>query len=498
MDTMVDSVFPTTQSWSAWDELDLEYNGATALYHWGWYKFNLTEAWRGAINITSVKLGFFDNYIAMGSGSSYWVVRSIDPLNETWADTTITWNNQPSTYGWYEAPPTSIPYSNQQWLIFDLYAGNSTQGIGAIQDAYNNNRTESFRLGCTSTPYTVWFYTREATNNKPYLQVFYTQTETSEEMGRPTIENPSYKTLRFYAIADTAVTSASPDTNYDGENISQVNYRASMGFTTDIMVKFNISYPDYIDGVKSDKTFSLHDYYFTASSIVFESFCHYVPFDQALQGFDCISSIARADEGWNASTVTWNTRPLYHSRWMSSTLITNAQYWTFDIGEDEGIIRANIYNHTTYSIVNHINHNKSAEGVNSWRMLEYEYLMQDGYSRLWPHIDMEVAISTYTVPSIPHLTWTNAHIYLANQWHLTPFIAGMLLCAMIYGAFMVPIGWMLRRANKGVFFMLVLTMVFDTIFLMFGWFGDNGIMLYGFIMLVMVVTMGGKLKGWIS
>ena len=131
------------------------------------------------INSAMLYLYYYDYYQGDPSGKTV-VARRASP---SWAEETITWNNQPT--GYVPSASTTMP-SSYGWVSWDV-----TEAVqGFVNGTWNNYgwqikfQTEGLDTGYADPK----FYSKEAATNKPYLEVTYTS---GSPPNKPTLASPS-------------------------------------------------------------------------------------------------------------------------------------------------------------------------------------------------------------------------------------------------------------------------------------------------------------------
>ena len=484
-DTEVMSDAPNSHLWSSNANLQLGNRSSPANDQRGYFKFNMTSAYVGAINITTALLRFYMSNLDFGSLGD--VINIWNTNNESWSATTITYNNAPALdiIEVYDVLSTSTPQYYSLWIPS---SSNTTQGLGALQNAYDNNETRTFCLGFYLFNSAMEWSTMES-SFKPTLTITYTQTLFNEStLPRPSLSNPTNYDAIFYAKEDAVVEVQAPSSNFGSENISQIQDLSGVGYRAYIFLKFNFSIPDIINGEPNENAFTLSGVNWIANSLIFKQYCQYVSEDPTYQGWNIIEGIPRANETlWTQSTITWNNQPLLRGYISDPLSMTTIGFKSFDLSTEESYIRYSIANGYTYTIVNMEDDQISRNAFSNWIMTEW--------GTLTPYI--EIALSTepqaFSLPHAP-LGFSNAHEYLAVQWSITPFIAGNLLSAMVYTVTVVPISFILRKAGKGDFIkwtIIIANFVFLTMFTWFGWLNAG---LYIILLILTILFLGGVLK----
>lgn len=459
---------------------------------WGWFKYNMTEAYRGTINITSAKLYWYLDHIDYGGEGQYiyYETWSIDYTNETWFDHNITWNNQPTLKSSIEEQEKQQIIAEDQFYWWKLKdPGTGSYGCDPLQTAYDNNRTKTYvlKLSPDKNYFMAEWVSTDASSYKPYLRVEYEYEESEgEEDTTPDIPNPYYYTMTFYPTFDVKVYNTLPDSNFEGENVSQIHYDISDGRVSDLLLKFNMSFPNLINGEENTNNILLEDYPFDTLEITFFQYCGFSPDteeDIDWKPYHLLTGIDRSDEDWNSSLVTWNSKPSYRNDVSLTTYIESDGWFSHDFLTDENFLRKTIKNLTTYTVVHRVDQDKDKYGFSDWRMSEFE-------DQFKPYIQLKLAIEELTLPVKDYLTFSTAHIWLASQWSITPFIAGHLLCAMIFTVIIVPLYFVTRK-------LMIITMgtiMLSVSFIIFGWL-HLGVFI--FILAFTILTNGAKIKRWL-
>jgi hypothetical protein len=499
-DTLTSQTANSSQLWYNDLKLQLGYGAGATSQRIGWFKFNMTSSYVGAINITSATVYFYVQSVDFAPSSSYWYLKSIAPTNETWIDKTITWNNQPSRYNFTEAPGVTFSNTPNTWYQFSLtntFPINSTEGITALQTAYNHNRTKTYVLYTNTQPQYQWITSKEGGANKAKLVITYTQTIASQTVGAPYIANPETHSLEFFAKEDSQVNSIFPNMNYNGMNISQDQWSNSSGARSDIYLKFNMTWPDLVDGA-ANANFSLATIQWHATLIVFHQYCDFAPYlSPSWLGYDVLKGIPRTEENWSASLITWNNRPAtLRTNELGNQYISSAGWKEFDISTDENLIRANVLNRTTYTLVNLINQRLTSQAYYNWRMIEYAKPMVP-----WILMTVETGTIPVSVPQV--LTLFNAPSFLARSWSMPGdlygqqgyFIAGILISSMLYMVTVLPIAWIMRKSSQRNIMLTIASIGALVMFTFLTWLDWR---ILTIIILVTLVTQGGKIKDWLG
>lgn len=478
-DTMTIDYLPNSQLWYDEEVLEVGYDTTIPVTKFGWFKFNLSEkSDLGQLNVTSAYLYLYYDSTAYGSGQASFRLKSIDYTNETWDDETITWNNQPSRCSWYENSGVDVS-SSKMWYGWSL-------NVTSVQTAYDNNRTKTYVLSTASSYWMGEWRSLEYTGYKPKLYVEYQQKE--EQTGTetpPIISNPEYHILTYYPKADAELNSASPNTNWGTEETGQIKHSIYDGVTIDHIFKFDMSFPDLLDG-NENTWLNLSEIPFDAVYIHFSHECQFVPEEPPpCRGYTMVNGISRIGEDWNETTITWNNKPQYRTLNLGQTFVDKAGWYFIDISIDESFIRNSILNYsTTYSLVHRYNQTISHHAYSDWRFREYSLQKLNSYA-LQPHIEMKVAINSFEEEFPETLTFSNAHLFLAANWHVTPFIAGHMLSAMIYGVTVVPIGYVLKDSDYAKWIITIFSVGLTTLFVIFGWMHLG---IYVFLLVFSLVT----------
>jgi hypothetical protein len=479
-DTIISEYLPDYQGWTTTTPLQMGRDTTIPEDKRGFFQFNLSSAYMGSITITSVTLYVYCPSQAYG-GNAYYTCRSIDPSNETWDDNTITWNNSPTRYTFEESSGITVS-ATATFYSWSMVAGNSTQGIGAVQDAYDNNRSKTYVLASTATYAVHNWNSIDAGSNRPRLYVTYTVAyagEYTEEA--PELTNPRIYQFKYYPKNDSTVNNIAPTTNYGTQNISQIQYSAS-GIVSDILVKFDLRVPDTIDDNNNTNLYSLASTPFDILEMYFYQYCNFAP-DPPFQAFNYLSGIYRSNETWTETGVNWNNKPTYRD-----DIITTAQeitddttYIRYDLATEENYIRYSVQNEYNYTVVHRVRFNMTT-GFNEWRMREYNTSK--------PYIVMNVALDELAIAYPDYLTFTTAHYYLAISLDVTPFIAGHLLTAIFCTVLFLGVAMCTR--NK-----FILTSVFVacmTVSLLFGWLHIG---VYALLLITTLILAGGLFKKWV-
>jgi hypothetical protein len=485
-DTLVDKENPTLQLWSASDPLQLGNSTTYGHEHIGYFKFNASEYRSlGNISIYLASLHFHLDSLDMGSvGNFMWIYNT---NNETWSDSTITWNNRPAL-DVYEFGDSIVSTMPKWYNFFVPDSSNTTQGLGALQDRYDNNSTMTYCLAFNEFASLQSFASVESSSYKPYLTVSYSQTPATTEptLARPSISAPTLYTLTYFVTEDSVVQSFNATANKNGETSSQIQLLTGVGQTASIYLKFNFSIPDRINGSPNTDNFTMEGVNFVANYIHFKTYCSFASSDPMYNGFNVLEGLPRVNEGWNASTITWNNRPSTRGYLTEYLWIATTGYKTFDLSQEEDYIRYSIQNESTYSIVHEVDSRSSRQVFSNWIMTEYASLSSS--------IEMEVVTEPQAIGTPSVLTWTSAPSFLAVSWSVTPFIAGHLLSAMIYLVTVVPISWILKKGGRGDFIkwtIIIANFVFLTMFMWFGWLNIG---LYVILLILTILMLGGVLK----
>lgn len=482
-DTCIKSNAPNTQTWSSL--ADLQLLNTTSGDSIGYYKFNMTTEYVGAINVTSALLRWHMSHLDFGSVGT--VINVWNTNNESWFDHNITYNNAPplNIIEVYDTLSTGTPQYYSFWIPS---SDNTTQGLGAIQNAYNNNQTRTFCLGFYLYDTGMEWSSTDSTTNKPTLTIAYTQTSSSEDtMDRPSLTQPTTYDLIFYAKEDAVVNLQNPSTNYGSENISQIQEMSGVGHRAYVYLKFNFTLPDRINGDANTENYSMTGVNWIGQSLIFKQYCQFAPTDPSFDGWNSLDGIPRANEtSWNQTGITWNNRPSLRGLISEAQFIYSIGWKAYDISTEENYIRFSIANGYTYSIVHKVDDRISRQTYNNWIMSEYNALV--------PYIEIVLASEPSVFVTTTALTWTTAPTYLARSWSLTPFIAGNLLSAMIYTVTVVPISFILKKGGKGDFIkwtIIVANFVFLTLFTVVGWLNPA---FYVILLIFTILLLGGVLK----
>lgn len=492
MDTFVNSAIPDLQVMYANEQIQIG-KGTTGYITIGWLKFNLSQAsiGVGAINITQAIFYLYAETKDWGTGLGLNALKSIDPSNETWTDTTITYNNMPTRYTPDEASWVAVNAVGQ-YYSWSLYpTGDPTYGLQAFQDAYDNNRTKSYAVNSTESVFSIQWTSMEGSSTKPRLEVSYTQDQDLPTEDLPIIENPEFLILKYYAIADSELRSDYPLMNYGSEPTGQISYSAQSGITRDHIFKFNISYPDLVDGAVNTN-FSLVNYTWSLVYVSFGQYCEYSPSSVSesadWRSYNTITGISRETEDWSEYIVTWNNKPDYRED-IRSFYVDHLGWYVTELTTDYAWIRYSVTNGTSYSVVNRVDKTKDSYGWNNWKLRESGIDPQSLYYR--PNLEIKIAIGGYVAPVVPYLTFSNAHVYFANSLHVTPFIAGHLLSCMIYMATLVPIAFLSRKNDYFDWILTIGSMCLFVAFLSFGWLNIG---VFAILFLITILIEGSELK----
>jgi hypothetical protein len=443
-DTYVESWNPSAQFWWSVQNVSIGLDAIGDQTN-GWFQFNISSAYTGTITITSATVSIYAFAKDYGSLTDYLGIKSIAPATEGWNDHTITWSSQPSRYTYYEANDGSLP-SLPNWITFNLYAGNSTQGIGALQDAYDNNRTKSYCINPQTTEWGIYVYSSESSIYKPRLTVYYDYVAPSEPTTpAPMLSLPELHTWIYYPIEDTVVSSGYPALPWGNQTTSQISYSSSV--TSSLILKFNLANPDLIDGLPNNNNLSIVNLGFDMESAIFAQYCQ----DPGLTVFNTLRGIARAGEGWSENLTCWNNKPSERGTDITSPqMILINQAYNYSIIVDEDFMRYSIQNNYTYSIYHEVDQSYGFRGYNYWYMREWNQTGLSSYLKITAYVELgSMPTSTY-----PFLTFSNAPEYLARQWSLYGsqgvFIAGHILCLIVLAVIVVPIGFITRKKNLTV------------------------------------------------
>lgn len=484
-DTEVMENAPNSQSW--YTNAQLQLANWTALEKRGYFKFNLSEAYRGALNVTGVQLMFHFAHFDFGTVGNE--IDIYDTNNESWFDHNITWNNAPPLQ--YLEVYDSLHSSMAMWYTFFLSEGegNTTFSMGGVQNAYNTNSTRTYVMAFPLMYSFMEWDTNESATYRPYMVVYYSQNlATEQETPRPNILQPTAYSLLFFADQDALVKSWSITENAGSENVSSVEGLVSSGYISILYLKFNLTRPDRVNNSPNSDNFTLTNVNFIATRIVFSIYCGYLPQDVMFRGYFITEGIPRENEtSWNETSLTWSNKPSTRGYTSFQTYIDKEGYVSFDISLEENFIRYSIQNETTYSLVFETDQRASGNVYASFYTHEAELDI--------PYIGMDITTEpsalTVTVP----LSWTNADEYLAVSWKLTPFIAGHFLSAMIYCVTVLPIGWIARKSHEKAKFvamlLLVLSVIELTAFVLFTWLNGG---IYVILLIILILFFGGVLK----
>jgi len=490
-DTLVDKELPNQQSWDTNTQLQL--GNSTATYgpheHIGYYKFNMSEknGELGALDFSTFRayvLIWFAN-LDMGSlGDTY---QLYDLNNESWSASSITWNNRPAL-DYPEGMAHSLGSTTPTYKVFVLPWGNWTYGTIAVWDAYNNNVTRSFALGFLLHDSLTEWETAEG-SHPPELWIEYTRQITTDEYTstRPALTNPSRYTLTYFADEDAVVKSFDASTNFGTENDSQIQYASASGVTTSLYLKFNLSYPDLIDGVDNTENYTLSEVNFIAESIFFKQYCTFAPEGFSWESYNHLEGLFRDNEtSWNQTAITWNNRPQSRGSLTLKLYIEGQGWTTYDLSLEEDYIRYSVGNNFTYSVIHSVDPSYTRQGFSNWRMTEY--------NAQCPYIEMVVLTEPHALSLPSVLTWTTADDYLAVSWSISPFIAGHLLSSMIYLVTVVPISFILAKVKKSEFIKWTIIIANFSFLTMFVWFGWLNVGVYVILLILTVLMLGGILK----
>ena len=481
-DTCVKSNAPDTQAW--YSSADLQLLNTTLGDSIGYYKFNMTTEYVGEITIQTALLRWYMSHLDFGSVGT--VINVWNTNNETWFDHNITYNNAPplDIIEVYDTLSTSTPQYYSFWIPS---SDNTTQGLGAIQDAYDNNITRTFCLGFYLWDTGMEWSSTDSATHKPTLTIAYQKTSESEDtQDRPSLNQPTMYSLIFYAEQDALVELQLPSTNFGTDNISQIQEMSGVGYRAYMYLKFNFTTPDRINGDANTEGFTTLGVNWIAQSIVFKQYCQFVP-EVSFQGWNVLEGIPRANEtSWNQTGITWNNRPNLRGRITESQFINAIGWKGYDLAFEENYIRFSMSNGYTYSIVHKVDDRISRQVYQNWIMSEWNALV--------PYIEMVVFTEPQAFVTTTALTWTTAPNYLARSWTLTPFIAGHLLSAMIYTVTVVPISFLLKKGGKGDFIkwtIIIANFVFLTLFAYVGWLNPY---FYIILLIFTILLLGGVLK----
>ena len=163
-DTFVDKSTPTS-NYGTWTQIRTD-PSSTYTYR-SLLKWDLSQI-RQQATITEAK--FYLYYYAWAANNPTGRQQDVLRVTSTWAENTVTWNTQPTfdTTIWAYA---NIPAS-PGWLIFNI--------TDLVQKWVNGTYTNYGILlrdhgEGIPTDYTIYFYSREASSNKPYLYIKGTQ-----------------------------------------------------------------------------------------------------------------------------------------------------------------------------------------------------------------------------------------------------------------------------------------------------------------------------------
>jgi hypothetical protein len=486
-DTSTYSDAPGSQFWYNAPYLAVSYDSSTGYDHRSWFKFNLSTAYIGAINITSAKLQLYCTELRYSDPSSpIFNIRSIDPTNESWIDTTITWTNMPTRYAWYETDNPTVVNAQNSWFTWIMSdPGNSTKGMGAVQDAYDNRRTKTYVVQSSCNVWQPWFFSEDWTEFKPQLILAYSQEyggESDATEGQPSLNNPITYDLLFYPDADIRVNPLS--WSYT-ENVSQTRHSIDDSYDNFLYLKFDLSHPDLVDGIPNQGSFTLANVSFVAYNIRFSQFCWYAPpIDSGWIGYNTVSGIPRSNETWDQTTMDWTTKPSWRS--MNTTaydyIAIYGYYHTYPITDEQDYIRYSINHGYNYTVVHHVDLDKSDHAYSNWVMVD------SSYPQYRPYLFMSVAMSNQTNIQ-PSLTISNAPWYLAQNWMITEFQAGLILSAGLFFAVAIPIAYITK--NKYIILITIFGLLgMET---MFNWLSIG---LYLIVAVVLILIVGGVLGKW--
>jgi len=494
-DTIISAYFPNSQVWSNYTDLQIGNDTSIPETKIAYLKFDFSEIPAGAtitaceINVYCKTIDYYSTYYA------YYSIQGLTSFaNETWDSDTITWNNAPtrnSGLSLEEAYLIIASAPEYKTISFDK-EGNETYGLESIEYAYNNSLTKTYTLEMvvrygSATTFISTYYSEDSSIYRPYLYITYdlaSISETSEEISSaPELENPKIYDLIFNVDSDTVIKSGYGNLNYGTLNKSSIAYSSS--FHDDFLLKFNLSFPDYIDG-EPNIVYSLYGQAFDILELRFYQYCYQAPpfaLPQWPTGANILHGIFRSNESWLENSVTYNTKPVYRPSAisLSQMIETGEQWYNYDFSTEEDYIRYSIQQNYTYSIVHKVD---QTEGTarNYWRMREYNATI----SYVW----MRVAIENLDSPIPDYLTFVSAPAYFGLALGITPFIAGHLLTLIF--TFVILLGVIYITRNQYV--ILISSFGLLTIFMVFGWLNMG---VYLILILTTVLLMGGVFKKWL-
>jgi hypothetical protein len=482
-DTLIDKELPNTQVWENVSSFQLGNSTTYGHEHRGYFKFNLSAEYRGVINITLAQVMLYFSNLDMGSVGNE--IRLYDTNNESWFDHNITWNNAPPLQ--YIELYDSLHSDLSEWYSFFISdSGNASYGVGGLQNNYDLNSSRTFVLAFPDFPALMEWSSNESTSYRPFLVVYYDQTFTSEDTTpRPTINHPTAYDLKFFAIDDAIAESWNITENRGSENESQVEAIVSSGYVSTLYLKFNLSYPDRINDLSNTANFSLRNMNWIADTLIFKAYCSFAPESPNFRGYYSTEGLLRSSENsWNETSLTWSNKPSTRGYTSLAVWMDSTGYKTWDLSAEEDYIRFTNQNGTTYTIVLEVDQRQSRNSFAN-------FITSEG-SLSVPYVEMSITTEPFAFAQSEALNFYNAKDYLAYSWSLSPFIAGHLLCAMIYCVTVIPIGWIGRKGKKD--FVLVLMMVVSVVelsaFVLFTWLNAG---IFIILLIVLVLFCAGAL-----
>ena len=489
---------PNTPLGANYPTFSVSYESGTGADHREFLKFDISAlnlALNNAtINITSASIHLYcysitnDPYGSINGLN----IRSIDPLNESWIDTTLTWNNAPTRNSYYECDSYTVISAVNSWYSWSLTSGNSSQGLGALEQSYYHNTTRTFVLQqAIGTTWIDYFYARNSSISRPYLYIEYNIVQNPEPVeGAPALTSPVTYDMLFYDILDVGVNPSSSSPNTSTNQIMHSIFEDSDNY---MYLKFNLSFPNLVEGQINNGSLLLKNRPFDIQEISFRVYCDYVPPEgSGWLGQTTVSGIPRINETWGSS-MTWANKPTwrYNGELHSSYTSVYNVWYVFDLISEEDYIRYSVNNDTTYSLVLHVDATKSPQAYSNWRSRDYNY------SYFTPCIYMKLTMGNYTFP-MEGVTLFNMKKWLALSWWGNlgfEFSAGILLTVVFFMITVVPIGYILRKkssANKWAYLILISASL--GLCTMFTWLPIG---LFLVIMIMMLLSGSGVLKRWI-
>lgn len=488
-DTMTTSVSPNSQTW--YNYVDVSIGNVSGMQYEVWLKFNLSSITSlGNISIYLATFYWYCNGKNAGNAINQPInLTSIDPTNESsWADSNITWNNAPTMNNYNEFDGLWLTSGYNAWYSEQL---SLAEGMPALQDAYNNNRTKSYVLFLTTNDLLLSFITSKSGDYKPYIFIRYSQTSTGEPTEvRGSLSRPEEHTFTFLSTMDVEINSLAANTNYANESIAPTEYsRTSPSVTINLLFKFNLSIPTYIDN-KLNIAFDFRFNNFWSLSITFRAYCDYV----GSAGFNILQGIYRANESWNPNIVTWNTGPTSRGTISYNSIVDNPGYISLTFSStEENYIRYSIDNNYSYTVVLGVDEDACSFAWMNWRMLEYNSTK--------PTLTMDADVEAFpNLPLTPVLTWFNAPYNLGLSWGLavdsanqTCWLAGEILTLAMFMVTVVPITWATQRGKRerNDILFLVLTVASLGIATFLTW---NDVKVFMLILILLILWKGGILK----